>query len=55
MSLEDYKKKVEAILAKQHGEKTAKAWMKEYEEELPEFFRKGWKPALAATAIVMSY
>lgn len=56
MSLEDYKKEVEACLNERYAPSLGQQeLMKRYEEDFEEFLRDGWKPNVAATAMVQGY
>ena len=57
ISLEDYKKRVyECLLKYQHRTiQAAENLMKEYEEELPDFYEENCKPEVAASGMAMRY
>ena len=57
ISLEDYKKRVyDCLLKYQHRTiQAAENLMKEYEEELPDFYEENCKPEVAACGMAMRY
>ena len=56
MNLEEYKQKVEGFLTKNYNDSTGtQELMKEYEADFPKFLKDGWKPEVAATAMVHGY
>ena len=57
ISLEDYKKQVyDCLLKYQHRTiQAAENLMKEYEEELPDFYEENCKPEVAACGMVTRY
>ena len=57
ISLEDYKKQIyDCLLKYQHcSTQEAENLMKEYEEELPDFYEENCKPEVAACGMAMRY
>ena len=57
ISLEDYKKLVCDCLMKYHycTIQEAENLMKEYEEDLPDFYEENWKPEAVACGMSMRY
>ena len=57
ISLEDYKKLIYDCLIKyqNYTSQEAEDLMKEYEEDMPEFYEENWPPGAAACGMVMRY
>lgn len=55
MSLEDYKKQVEANLTQRVGKKEAAYLIKLYESDFPELLEKKLSVVATATALIMGY